>query len=108
MTLGLRQITGISALMFASMAAGSAMPAHAGCRSICITERHWAELVAEQKTNVHWWPSVSPARCGENCGGGTCTDGAKNYGRCGRVCGETGEYACYGQKRGWNYSWRLP
>jgi hypothetical protein len=25
-----------------------------------------------------------------------------------RVCGQTGEYACYGYKRGWNYAWRLP
>ena len=96
------------AILLGLVVLGSASAAQAGCRSICISERHWGQLVAEQKNNVHWGPSVSPARCGDNCAGGRCTDGAKNYGRCGRVCGQTGEYVCYGQNRGWNYSWRLP
>jgi hypothetical protein len=94
--------------LLALLVLGGATAAHAGCRSICISERHWAQLVAELRTNVHWWPSVIAGRCGQDCAGRRCTDGAKNYGRCGRVCGQTGEYACYGYERSWNYSWRLP
>jgi hypothetical protein len=106
MTFRLDQIAGLLALAF--VAASSASDAHAGCRSICISERHWAQLVQETRADIYWSPSVSPARCGEPCAGDSCKDGARNYGRCGRVCGEKGEYVCYGQKRGWNYSWRLP
>jgi len=106
MTPGLRKIAGVLTLAIVALIGASA--AHAGCRSICISERHWAQLVAEHKSDVYWWPNVSPARCGETCAGAACKDGARNYGRCGRVCGEKGEYACYGQQRGWNYSWRLP
>jgi hypothetical protein len=106
MTLGLRQIGGVLALT--CFVAICATAAQAGCRSICISERHWTQLVAEHKIDVYWGPSVGPAKCGGECAGGACKDGARNYGRCGRVCGEKGEYACYGQKRGWNYSWRLP
>jgi hypothetical protein len=97
-----------SGLALAMLMLGGIVTAEAGCRSICISERHWAQLVQEDKIAAHWWPSVSPARCGPSCDSANCTDGAKNYGRCGRVCGSKGEYACYGQKRGWNYSWRMP
>lgn len=108
MILRLRQIAGVLALLLALFVLSGATAAQAGCRSICISERHWAQLVKEDASGAHWVPDVGAARCGRNCDGESCTDGAKNHGRCGRVCGSTGEYACYGQKRGWNYSWRLP
>jgi len=99
---------GRAALLLGVILLGGMSAAQAGCRSICISERHWTQLVKEDGTGAHWGPDVSSARCGRSCDGTSCTDGAKNYGRCGRVCGSKGDYACYGQKRGWNYSWRLP
>jgi hypothetical protein len=75
---------------------------------ICISEGHWQELVRQHKTNVYWYPTVRGKQCGTDCAGDSCKDGAKNFGRCGQVCGPSGSNACYGQKRGWNYSWQLP